>query len=230
MRRLQLLDRAPRARARQRADGARARRSRSSASARRATTSFAASSTTQIIELIDLRAVRTHRLRQRRDDRQKVIGAVRGGRVRRRDAVLLALQVGDRADPDRAAAHPGGDPAGRAATAARRRLRIRARRGARSWPTCCRATSRCRSSGALLENAASEQGARMSAMDNATRNAGDMIKQADAELQPHAPGDDHQGTDRDHLGRRGALSTIQRGPTPWPAATRQASPPAASPR
>ena len=29
--------------------------------------------------------------------------------------------------------------------------------------------------GALLENAASEQGARMSAMDNATRNAGDMI-------------------------------------------------------
>lgn len=31
--------------------------------------------------------------------------------------------------------------------------------------------------GALLENAASEQGARMTAMDNATRNAGDMIKQ-----------------------------------------------------
>ena len=28
---------------------------------------------------------------------------------------------------------------------------------------------------ALVENAASEQGARMSAMDNATRNAGDMI-------------------------------------------------------
>ena len=29
---------------------------------------------------------------------------------------------------------------------------------------------------AMLENAASEQGARMSAMDNATRNAGEMIK------------------------------------------------------
>ena len=29
---------------------------------------------------------------------------------------------------------------------------------------------------ALLENSASEQGARMTAMDNATRNAGDMIK------------------------------------------------------
>ena len=29
---------------------------------------------------------------------------------------------------------------------------------------------------AILENAASEQGARMSAMDNATRNAGEMIR------------------------------------------------------
>ena len=29
---------------------------------------------------------------------------------------------------------------------------------------------------ALLENAASEQGARMSAMDNATRNAGEMVE------------------------------------------------------
>jgi F-type H+-transporting ATPase subunit gamma len=29
---------------------------------------------------------------------------------------------------------------------------------------------------ALLENAASEHGARMTAMDNATRNAGEMIK------------------------------------------------------
>jgi F-type H+-transporting ATPase subunit gamma len=30
--------------------------------------------------------------------------------------------------------------------------------------------------GALLENAAGEQGARMTAMDNATRNAGEMIE------------------------------------------------------
>jgi F-type H+-transporting ATPase subunit gamma len=30
--------------------------------------------------------------------------------------------------------------------------------------------------GALVENAASEQGARMAAMDNATRNAGEMIR------------------------------------------------------
>ena len=30
---------------------------------------------------------------------------------------------------------------------------------------------------AFLENAASEQGSRMTAMDNATRNAGDLVKQ-----------------------------------------------------
>ncbi len=47
---------------------------------------------------------------------------------------------------------------------------------------------------ALLENAASEQGARMSAMDSATRNAG------------VASGLHHQGTDRDHLRRRSAVS------------------------
>ena len=45
----------------------------------------------------------------------------------------------------------------------------------------------------------------MAAMDNATRNAGEMIDKPDAELQPHAPGADHQGADRDHLRRRGAL-------------------------
>ena len=42
----------------------------------------------------------------------------------------------------------------------------------RSSPTCSRATSRSRCSAPLLENAASEQGSRMTAMDNATRNRG----------------------------------------------------------
>ena len=45
----------------------------------------------------------------------------------------------------------------------------------------------------------------MTAMDNATRNAGDMINKLTLQLQPHAPGADHQGADRDHLRRRGAL-------------------------
>ena len=59
---------------------------------------------------------------------------------------------------------------------------------------------------ALLENTASFFGAQMSAMDNATRNAGEMVKKYTLALQPHPPGDDHQGTDRNHLGRRGALT------------------------
>ena len=45
----------------------------------------------------------------------------------------------------------------------------------RSSPSCCRATSPLQLFRAMLENAASEQGSRMNAMDNATRNAGDMI-------------------------------------------------------
>ena len=86
------------------------------------------------------------------------------------------VPVGDRADPDRAAAHPGRDPQRRDAgerlggavyeyepdedeildDLLPRNIAVQIFR-------------------ALLENAASEQGARMSAMDNATRNAGDMI-------------------------------------------------------
>ena len=58
----------------------------------------------------------------------------------------------------------------------------------------------------LLESAAGEHGARMTAMDNATRNAGDMIKRLIAELQPSPPGEHHQGTDRDHLRRRSCLT------------------------
>jgi hypothetical protein len=58
---------------------------------------------------------------------------------------------------------------------------------------------------ALLENAASEQGARMSAMGqrHAQRRRDDP--KANAHLQSHASGDDHQRIDRDYLGRRGAL-------------------------
>ena len=63
-----------------------------------------------------------------------------------------------------------------AADGDRRRLRIRAGRGRDPRRRSCRATSTVQIFRALLENAASEQGARMSAMDNATRNAGDMIK------------------------------------------------------
>ena len=65
----------------------------------------------------------------------------------------------------------------------------------------------------LLENGASEQGSRMTAMDNATRNAGDMIdRETDDPVQPFAPGRDHERADRDYFGRRGALRRRR----PWP--------------
>ncbi len=43
----------------------------------------------------------------------------------------------------------------------------------KSFPRSCRATSQCKR--ALLENQAGFYGSQMTAMDNATRNAGDMI-------------------------------------------------------
>ena len=63
----------------------------------------------------------------------------------------------------------------------------------------------------LLENAASEQGARMSAMDSATRNAGEMIDKLTLRYNRTAPGQHHQGADRDHLRRRGALDVAETG-------------------
>ena len=68
--------------------------------------------------------------------------------------------------PPEAAARAGGRAAASTNSSPRRR---------RSSPSCCRATLAVQIFTALLENAASEQGARMTAMDNATRNAGDMI-------------------------------------------------------
>ena len=50
------------------------------------------------------------------------------------------------------------------------------RRRARFWSSFCPTPSRCASIARLLENMASFYGSQMSAMDNATRNAGEMIK------------------------------------------------------
>ena len=62
----------------------------------------------------------------------------------------------------------------------------------------------------LLENAASEQGARMSAMDSRHPQRRRHDRQADDALQPRAPGQHHQGADRDHLRRRGAVENVGR--------------------
>jgi F-type H+-transporting ATPase subunit gamma len=107
---------------------------------------------------------------------ERAPGDVRGGRVRRRGPVLRALQVGDLADPDAPADRPGGVRSGWPG---------RRRRGAvyeyepeegEILADLLPRNISVQVFRALLENGASEQGARMTAMDNATRNAGDMIK------------------------------------------------------
>ena len=86
----------------------------------------------QIVELVDLRAVRTLQFRECRDDRRKDHRAVRQVRIRHLHAVLLALPFGDRANPDRAADHPAGVRREGGGRAGRRGLRIRAGRGRHS--------------------------------------------------------------------------------------------------
>ena len=61
-------------------------------------------------------------------------------------------------------------------------LRLRARRETKFWPSLLPRIMSTQIFSALLENRASEQGARMSAMDNATRNAGEMIDKLTLEL------------------------------------------------
>ena len=64
---------------------------------------------------------------------------------------------------------------------------------------------------ALLESAASEQGARMTAMRNASKNAGELISSADARDEPRAPGGDHPGDPGG--GRRRGRPDAASGPT-----------------
>ena len=128
-----------------------------------------------IIEHVELRSVRTIGFVNAEAIARQVIGPLRQGRVRRLHAVLLALQVGDRADPDRAADHPAGVRGGE-----------RQRRAAATYEyepdeeeilaELLPRNIAVQIFRALLENGASFYGAQMSAMDNATRNAGEMIR------------------------------------------------------
>ena len=127
----------------------------------------------QILELIDLRAVRTITYDDREADRRQGDRAVRERRVRRLHAVLLALQVGDLADPDRPAAHSA---RARREGGERADLRLRAGRGRNPHPAAAARGRRCASIAPCLKIGASFFGAQMSAMDNATRNAGEMVK------------------------------------------------------
>jgi len=81
------------------------------------------------------------------------------------------------------------------AGSARRRCRPRSptntsRRRDEILTVLSRAIWRCRSSARFWKNNASFYGAQMSAMDNATRNAGDMIRKQTPDLQPNPSGHD----------------------------------------
>ena len=67
----------------------------------------------QIVEVIELRGVRNIGFAQAQQVADRIIALLQRWRVRHLHAVLLALQVGDRADPDRAADHPAGVREGR---------------------------------------------------------------------------------------------------------------------
>ena len=99
----------------------------------------------QIIETIELRGVRNIGFAQAAAGRRQDHGAVQRRRVRHRDAVLLALQVGDLADSDRAADHPAG-VRGQGRRRARPPPTTTSRRKSTSSTSCCRATSPCRCS------------------------------------------------------------------------------------
>ena len=91
-------------------------------------------------------------------------------------AVLLALPVGDRADPDGAADHPAGVRDGGATAGAGGAAYEYEPDEEEILDDLLPRNIAVQIFRALLENAASDHGARMSAMDNATRNAGEMIR------------------------------------------------------
>ena len=157
----------------------------------------------QIIEVIELR-VKTlgfeHAERVGAQDHR----ALRAGRVRRRHAVLLALPLGGRRR-----SRPRCRSSRRCSRRRRRRrlgcgLRIRA--GRDRHPD--------RAFAAQYLGAGVPRAARKRRVRAGRAHVGDGQRdpqrrrndpQADHHVQPHASGDDHQGTDRDHLRRRSAL-------------------------
>jgi F-type H+-transporting ATPase subunit gamma len=101
-------------------------------------------------------------------------GPLRRGRVRRRHDLLQPLPVGDQPGPDRDAGDPGVLRGGREDDEAATLYDYEPSEEGVLADLLPRGVA-TQIFTALLENAASEQGARMSAMDNATRNAGEMI-------------------------------------------------------
>ena len=174
VRRVQLVDRPARARADQRADRGQGKTVKILCVGRKGADQLRRQYSAQIIEVIELR-VKTLGFEHAEQVGEKIIELYEQGEFdvatlffsRFRSVISqipTALQI---IPPVFAAEGASGAPRRSTNTSPTRST---------SWPSCCRATSAVQVFRALLENAASEQGARMSAMDNATRNAGEMIR------------------------------------------------------
>ncbi len=117
-------------------------------------------------------------LRRRPEGRRARHGNVRGRRVRRREGDLQSLQVGDDPDRHRPAADPAADAGslGRAAAAAGGAIYEFEPDEGEILADLLPRNLTVQIFRILLENAASFYGSQMTAMDNASRNAGDVIK------------------------------------------------------
>ena len=129
-------------------------------------------------------------------------------RHRRRPLLYAAVQVDPGAGAAGRADHPGPAGQGRAED---RRQRPTSRSNMsptrrKSSPRCCRATSPSRSIARCSRTRPASTAAQMTAMDNATRNAGDMINQLSIQYNRQRQAVDHHRTHRNHLGRRSALT------------------------
>ena len=186
----------------------------------------------QILEMIDLRAVRTISYETAQPIAAKVIELFDNGEFdvctlfySRFKSVIAQIPTAQQLIPPELGSK-GREGAG---------LRLRAGRGRNPRPAAA-----ARGHGAHLPRAARERGLVLRRADERDgqrhpqrRRHGEEVH---ASLQSHPPGDDHQGTDRDHFGRRGALTrpvayaarqTEERGRTKWRISR---MPPAASPR
>ena len=169
----------------------------------------------QIIEHVELRSVRQLGFVNAEDIAKKVIARFKAGEFdvctlfySRFKSVIAQIPTAQQIIPLVVEAKPAGQ---------RRpgdRIRIRARGGRNSRPAVA-----AQPRGADFPRAAGKQRLVLRRADerdgqrDAQRRRHDP--EADADLQPHPSGDDHQGADRDHLRRR---SDVTRGARPWPTA------------
>ena len=135
------------------------------------------------------------------------------GEVDRVVARLQRVRLAARPDGDRerAAADPGRRARGRGGRAtsasASASTSSSSPSRARSSSGCCPVYVETELYRALLESAASEQGARMTAMRNASKAAGELIDTPHAGDEPRPPGRDHPGDPRGR-GRRGRADAV----------------------